>query len=72
MFETRKFVMATLHWKEGLLCDKKLSQCFFDVSAGVCVSIHPSGFVRTITLIFMHGFQNNVAELFSLIRISAV
>ena len=23
--ETRKFVMAVLHWKQGLLCDKELS-----------------------------------------------
>ena len=22
MLETRKFVMAVLHWKQGLLCDK--------------------------------------------------
>ena len=23
LLETRKFVMAVLHWKQGLLCDKK-------------------------------------------------
>ena len=23
MFDTRNFVMAILHWKRGLLCDKK-------------------------------------------------
>ena len=25
MFETRKFIMAILHWKQGLLCDKRFS-----------------------------------------------
>ena len=29
----------------------------------VRVSVHPSGFVRTITCIIMHGFQNNLAQL---------
>ena len=27
--------------------------------------VHPSGFVRAITSTFMHGFQNNYAQLFS-------
>ena len=25
MFETRKFLMAILHWKQGSLCDKNVS-----------------------------------------------
>ena len=25
MLETRTFVMAILHWKQGLLCDKKIA-----------------------------------------------
>ena len=28
--------------------------------------VHPSGFVRAITYTFMHGFQNNLAQLLPL------
>ena len=37
-----------------------------------CVVVHPSGFVRAITATFMHGFQNNLAQLFSLRSISVI
>ena len=31
-----------------------------------CACVHPSGLVRVITCTFVHGFQNNLAQLFSL------
>ena len=31
-----------------------------------CSCVWPSGFFRTITCTFVHGFQNNLAQLFSL------
>ena len=31
----------------------------------VCTCVHQSGFVHTITFIFMNGFQNNLARVFS-------
>ena len=37
-----------------------------------CVSVHPSGFVRTITCTRMHGFQNNLAQLLPFRRRSAI
>ena len=36
-----------------------------------CMSMHLSEFVRTITCTFMHGFQNNLAQLLPLRRRSA-
>ena len=41
MCKTRKFVMATLHWKQGLLCDKNL-----DVIHWVFNLVHYSGLLR--------------------------
>ena len=38
----------------------------------VCASIHPSVFVCGITSTFMHGFQDNLAQLFSLQSRSAI
>ena len=36
------------------------------VYVGVCMlCMHPSGFVGAITCTFVHGFQNNLAQLFS-------
>ena len=37
-----------------------------------CACIHPSGFVRARTSTFMHEFQNDLAQLFSLRSRSAV
>ena len=37
-----------------------------------CVCVYPSGFVRAITSTFMHGFQNNLAQLFSRMSKSAI
>ena len=37
-----------------------------------CCVMHLSGFVRAIPSIFMHGFQNNLAQLFSLACRSAI
>ena len=34
--------------------------------------VRPSGFFRAITCTFMHGFQNNLAQLFTLTRRSAI
>ena len=34
--------------------------------------VHPSGFVRATTSAFMHRFQNNLAQLFSLRSRSAI
>ena len=31
-----------------------------------CACVHPSEFVRAIACTFMHGFQNNLAQLFFL------
>ena len=51
---------------------------FVTISGVLCVracvhpSIHPSGFVQTITSTFMHEFQNNLAQLFSLRSSSAI
>ena len=44
------------------------------VCAFVCVSVRIclSGFVWTSTFIFMDGFQNNLAQLFSLMSRSAI
>ena len=35
MCETRKFVMAILHWKQGLLCDKNNDQIANSLAACV-------------------------------------
>ena len=29
-----------------------------------CAGVHPSGFAGTITFTFVHGFQNNLTQLF--------
>ena len=40
--------------------------CVCDVPAFLrCVCVRPSRFVRAITCTFVHGFQNNLAQLFS-------
>ena len=38
----------------------------------LCVCVHPSEFVSAITCTFVHGFQNNLAQLFSLRSRSAI
>ena len=40
IFETRKFVMAILHWKQGLLCDKYFFSVIREMSAE---SLHHTG-----------------------------
>ena len=51
-------------------------QCFpfnLDKSVSVCVlCVPPYGFVWAITSAFMHGFQNNVAQLLSFRSSSAI
>ena len=37
-----------------------------------CMCVHPSGFVWAITCTFMHGFQINLTQLFSLMSRSAI
>ena len=37
-----------------------------------CMSVRPAKIVRTITFTIMHGFQNNLAQLFPLRRRSAI
>ena len=45
----------------------QFSVCAFIVGVCMlCVCMHPSGFVQAVTSTFMHGFQNNLAQLFSL------
>ena len=39
---------------------------------GVDACVPPSGFVWAITSTFMHGFQNDLAQLFSMRRRSAI
>ena len=43
MCETRTFVMAVLHWKQGLLCDEKLFKMLhseLQESYDITVSVH--------------------------------
>ena len=53
-----------------------LAQCQFGESecmiACILVSVHPPGFVQTRTSVFTQEFQNEIAQLFSLMGRSAV
>ena len=56
-------------------CGKVIHSCYIFCSVYVGAfrfTLRPFGFVQAITSIFMHGFQNNLAQLFSLRRRIAV
>ena len=61
------FLSSPLAGKGGIVV-----KIFIGVCACVSVSVRPSGFVRTITGTYMYGFRNNLAQLLSLRRRSAI